>query len=152
WDEAEPHALAAADTYSLWGLGLGSRVLEGKQDWEQSELLVSQATQGYPSGPGGPEGSFWCRRNGRGGAAAAQQFAAASVAAALKSRDVDSAERAFVYAVLQDDPAAYWSLEQQMSRIGQEDVGFQLRRLCYAVSLAGKSPGQRADALAKLRS
>lgn len=65
WEEAEPHAREAAETWSGWGLLLGSLVDEHLGRWEDSENWVRAATMSYPS-CSGYEWYFWCRRTGRG--------------------------------------------------------------------------------------
>ena len=63
--EAEPHAAAAGETGSNWGLLLASHVSESLGHWEDSEKAIRAAAEYYPSSTG-PEWYFWCRRTGRG--------------------------------------------------------------------------------------
>ncbi|HVT28712.1 MAG TPA: tetratricopeptide repeat protein, partial [Lacipirellulaceae bacterium] len=48
--EAEPHALAAAETWSAWGLELASRVEEGLGHWNDSEKWIREESTNYPTG------------------------------------------------------------------------------------------------------
>jgi tetratricopeptide (TPR) repeat protein len=72
WADAEPHALAAAQTWSAWGLLLAGRVYEGLGRWDESEKWSREATENYPS-YSGHEWYLWCRRTGRGDTAAARK-------------------------------------------------------------------------------
>jgi hypothetical protein len=71
WADAKPHALAAAGTYSGWGLELASHVCEGLGEWKESEEWIRQATVNYPSSMG-RQWYRWCVRTGRGDLAAAK--------------------------------------------------------------------------------
>jgi len=66
WKEALPHAEAAAQTWSGWGLLLAGRVNEGLHNWERSEYWMAEAARAYPSYTSGIEWYLWCRRTGRG--------------------------------------------------------------------------------------
>lgn len=65
WARAKPHAVAAAETYSAWGLELASRVCEGLGDWDESEHWIRAMSESYPS-YSGEKWYLWCRRTGRG--------------------------------------------------------------------------------------
>src|SRR5262249_36506433 len=73
WAEAEPHAVAAAQTWSAWGLLLASRVCEGLGHWNDSEKWVREASTNYPTGSG-DEWYFWCHRTGRGDLSSARKL------------------------------------------------------------------------------
>lgn len=65
WARAKPHAVAAAQTYSAWGLELASQVCEGLGDWDESEHWIRAMSENYPS-YSGEKWFLWCRRTGRG--------------------------------------------------------------------------------------
>ncbi|WP_404306185.1 tetratricopeptide repeat protein [Neorhodopirellula lusitana] len=84
WDEAKPHALEAAESWSSWGLRVASYVLEGLAQWEDSERFIRQRSQSYPSSAG-YEWYFWCARTGRGNIQPSQQLARKYFAASDQS-------------------------------------------------------------------
>lgn len=88
WEEAEPHAVAAAQTWSAWGLDLAAEVEEGLGHWDDSERWVRESATSYPSSSG-YEWYFWCLRTGRGNRQAARQVADTY----LKSAGLDNRER-----------------------------------------------------------
>jgi tetratricopeptide (TPR) repeat protein len=73
WADAKPHALAAAGTYSGWGLELASNVCEGLGEWEESEEWIRKATESYPTNQG-HKWYQWCVRTGRGDRAKAKEY------------------------------------------------------------------------------
>ncbi len=73
WTDAESHALAAAQTWSAWGLVLAGRVYEALRRWDESEKWFREATENYPS-YSGHEWYLWCRRTGRGDTEAARKY------------------------------------------------------------------------------
>ncbi len=105
WKSAQPHALEAAQTYSAWGLALASRTFEGLQQWEKSEFFASEASRNYPSYSSGSDWYFWCRRTGRGDRAAAQKIAEQSIQIAAQQTYLTSAQRAFVYRLMEGQGA-----------------------------------------------
>lgn len=74
WSAAEPHALAAAQTWSAWGLNLASQVCEGLGKWQESERWIREETVKYPTSSG-MNWYLWCRRTGRGDRQHARQYA-----------------------------------------------------------------------------
>jgi tetratricopeptide (TPR) repeat protein len=72
WTEAEPHALAAAQTGSAWGLLTAADLFDGRKRFSESEKYVQQVSQYYPS-TAGNAWYFWCLRNGRGRLAASRE-------------------------------------------------------------------------------
>jgi tetratricopeptide (TPR) repeat protein len=72
WADAESHALAAAQTWSAWGLELAGRVYEGLGRWDESEKWIREAVESYPT-YSGYHWYFWCRRTGRGDVDAARK-------------------------------------------------------------------------------
>jgi tetratricopeptide (TPR) repeat protein len=72
YQEAAPHAIAAGQTWSAWGLNLASQVTEALGQWDESEQWVREASNNYPTGSG-YHWYFWCRRTGRGDVAAARR-------------------------------------------------------------------------------
>ena len=74
WEEAEPHALKAAETYSAWGMECAARCYEGMEDWENSELWIRRQSESYGR-RSRLDWYLWCRRTGRGDLEAARQQA-----------------------------------------------------------------------------
>jgi tetratricopeptide (TPR) repeat protein len=74
WEAAEPHAMAAAQTWSQWGLGLAAEVCEALGRWDESEKWTREVAMSYRSGAG-LEWYYWCRRTGRGDLATARKLA-----------------------------------------------------------------------------
>ena len=64
WEKAKPHAVAAAESGSEWGLMVAARVFEGLEQWDEAEAYVRAASQRYLSSS--PLWYFWCVRTGRG--------------------------------------------------------------------------------------
>lgn len=64
WQEAKPHAVAAAESGSQWGLMMAARVFEGLAEWRQAEAYVREASQRYTSSS--HHWYFWCVRTGHG--------------------------------------------------------------------------------------
>jgi len=74
WAEAEPHALAAAQTASAWGMRLASEAYEGLGKWAESERWIRANVESYPT-YSGMDWYLWCQRTGRGKIANARQYA-----------------------------------------------------------------------------
>ncbi len=138
WRGAEPHALAAAQTWSAWGLMLASRVYEGLQEWEKSEYFAAQSSTNYPSYYSGTDWYFWCRRTGRGQLAQARATAQRSVELATQSTDAGEAFRAFAFRVLEGDvEGAVAGLEEQFSRMAPTENGaIRTPRMLYTMAAA----------------
>jgi tetratricopeptide (TPR) repeat protein len=155
WSEAEPHALAAAQTYSAWGLELASHVYEGQQEWEPSEEYIAEASRNYPSSMTGTDWYFWCRRTGRGEIKDARKVAEGSVAIAATRTYLSDAHRTFVFRLLEgDSAAAVAGLEEQITRCpDQEPIWDKTWRLLHAVDVAGeaKNDALKKQALDQLR-
>jgi tetratricopeptide (TPR) repeat protein len=75
WKKAKPYALAAAETYSCLGLGIGTYITEGVGEWEVSEQLAKAEATSYPTN-NGADWYFWCCRTGRGDVKSAEKLAA----------------------------------------------------------------------------
>ena len=141
WNEGEPHALAAAETYASWGLELASAVYEGGRKWDQSEQFVAEAARHYPSSSSGASWYLWCRRNGRGDLDAAREIAEQSIALSGASADLDSAQRTFVYRLLEGDvEKALPGLEGQLKLTSlKEEFWSQAWRLLHTIALADET-------------
>lgn len=74
WDRSKPHAYAAAQSYSAWGLLQACRVTEALAEWEDSERFARSASEGYTSTIG-YRWYLWCCRTGRGDKQAALRVA-----------------------------------------------------------------------------
>ncbi len=66
--------MAAAQTWSAWGLRTASYLCEGLAEWEESEQWIREMSENYPSNSG-ESWYFWCRRTGRGNRQQAQLLA-----------------------------------------------------------------------------
>jgi len=75
--EARSHAMAAADSYSGWGLLCGAECLEGLGEWEAAEKLVRNNALRYDDWVCW---YAWCRRTGHGDLDAARDLAASRIA------------------------------------------------------------------------
>ncbi|MDB5345185.1 MAG: hypothetical protein JWP89_3562 [Schlesneria sp.] len=73
WEAARPHALAAAESYSEWGLKSAVRALEGLEEWELAEQYVRACSERYDVSCG--SWYFWCYRTGHGDIEKAKEFA-----------------------------------------------------------------------------
>ena len=70
WEQALPYSLAAAETYSEWGLNSAAHCYEGLLNWELAEQYTHACAERYR----GDECSwyFFCRRTGQGDLQAAR--------------------------------------------------------------------------------
>jgi len=121
--KARPHALAAADSYSAWGLMCGSRCLEGLQEWEESEKLVHANSERYDNA--WLEWYLWCQRTGHGDIEAARALCYKSIST-LSAPVRKYSEEAAIFYILegssdeaieilknlsaQKDPHGYWGM------------------------------------------
>jgi hypothetical protein len=103
WSAAEPHALAAAQTWSAAGLLLAAEVYEGLGRWADSEQWIREASTSYPSGIGF-EWYFWCRRTGRGDVEGARKLAEKLLTADWIAADSGGALLLLSYYLLEDNP------------------------------------------------
>jgi tetratricopeptide (TPR) repeat protein len=110
-EAAEPHALAAAETWSAWGLELASRVEEALGKWDDSEKWIREESTNYPSGSG-DEWYFWCRRTGRGKLDDARKLAQAYFSAAWLKTNIGGLLQLFTFHMSENDTrAAYDDLK-----------------------------------------
>jgi tetratricopeptide (TPR) repeat protein len=75
WRKAKPHAVAAGQTASSWGMKQASYVTEALGEWEESEEWMRGSATAYAS-VDGYSWYLWCRRTGRGDVKSAEKFAA----------------------------------------------------------------------------
>ncbi|BBO32634.1 tetratricopeptide repeat protein [Lacipirellula parvula] len=155
WREAEPHALDAAQTYSAWGLQLASTVYEGSRQWEESERFVAAASRSYPSYYSGMQWYLWCRRTGRGELDEARDLAQTSLRLAEESTQFSEAYRAFVYRMLEGEPAAAIAgMDQQAATFGQkEELWDHVCRLLHTAAAAEEAGNaeRKQQALEEIR-
>jgi len=102
WNEAAPHAVAAAETWSAWGLLLASRCYEGLGRWDESEKWVREAATAYPTSSG-HEWYFWCRRTGRGDVDSARKLAEQTLSAERFQRQLGSQAKLLTQRVLDNN-------------------------------------------------
>jgi len=74
WELAGPHAEAAGQSYSNWGLYTAARASESLAQWERSERMFRAMSESYPSSSG-YNWFLWCCRTGRGDRETARQLA-----------------------------------------------------------------------------
>jgi tetratricopeptide (TPR) repeat protein len=97
------HALAAAQTWSNWGLIMGSRVYEGLRDYEKAEFFLAEAAGSYPRSSSGADWYFLCRRVGRGQVAQARELAESNLSTAMETDSPNDAFRVFAFRVLEGE-------------------------------------------------
>jgi tetratricopeptide (TPR) repeat protein len=114
--EAEPHAAAAGETGSNWGLLLASHVSESLEHWDESEKAIRAAAEYYPSSSG-PEWYFWCRRTGRGDLEGARKLALQYFVKAWAKADVEGPLRLFTFHIAEGDvKAGYTDIKDIIKR------------------------------------
>jgi tetratricopeptide (TPR) repeat protein len=104
-EEAKPHAEAAGETYSQWGLMLASRVEELLGHWDNSEKWIRAASEAYPT-TGGDEWYFWCRRTGRGNVDEARKLVQIYLKVECAKADVEGQLKLFTFHMTEDDVRA----------------------------------------------
>jgi tetratricopeptide (TPR) repeat protein len=100
WKRAKPHAMAAAESYSAWGLACGSQCMEGLGEWDRAATLIEADSRRYQS-----DWISWylfCRRTGRGDIAAAKQYCEAAIAK-MTDHERKYSESPSIYAQLEGD-------------------------------------------------
>ncbi len=154
WAEALPHAEAAAQTWSAWGLLLAGRVHEGLQNWEESEYWMSEASSNYPSYSSGMEWYLWCRRTGRGRLESAQELAEKWVALPA-NLEGSSCYYVGTYHILEDQPEPALRIFQNLARktSASEDAFDKVCYLGHVVLLAKTVREQQlcSDSIKSLR-
>lgn len=155
WAAAEPHALAAAETYSAWGMSLASRVYEGMQDWEKSEQWIAEAAQNYPSYYSGADWYFWCCRTGRGDVDEAARYARHYVRIASARLTLLADHYCVTFAILDNDPRGAWERLVFASNCPEtlEPEWDKVWRLFHTIALTRELKEREASAaaLAELR-
>ena len=116
WQEAEPHAAAAGETGSNWGLLLASHVSEALGHLDESERAIRSAAEYYPSSSG-PEWYFWCRRTGRGDLESARKLALQYFLKNWAKSNAEALLRLFTFHVAEGDmKAAYANIKEIIKR------------------------------------
>lgn len=139
WQQALPHAKAAAQSYSSWGLLCGARCLEGLEKWDEAEKLVRANAERYESE--WITWYLWCQRTGRGDSEAALENCESTIAKmsdpqrrAFQSYgihlqlkgDLAGAAEAYRSRAESDDPSGYWAIHamlmyEQLQRFEDRD-------------------------------
>ncbi|WP_437228476.1 tetratricopeptide repeat protein [Planctomicrobium sp. SH661] len=102
--EARPHAMAAADSYSGWGLDCANQCLEGLGEWELAEEMIRNAAHRYETWY---DWYYWCRRTGHGDLEAAREFALSNIAQwSIEQREKNWSAVAFYFLEGELDEAA----------------------------------------------
>jgi tetratricopeptide (TPR) repeat protein len=106
WEDAEPHALAAANTWSEWGLQLAADVYEALGRGDEAEKWEREASTSYPTFAG-YEWYFYCRRSGAGDVNASRELAQGYFASDWLRSDDGGRNVLLVFDMLEDNkPAA----------------------------------------------
>ena len=103
WDDAEPHALAAAQTWSSWGLHLASQCYEGMGEWDKSEAFARNNAEAYGRHRL-VRWYFWCRRTGRGDVRAAKVLAERYIRAPQNANNLNQLDLKGTYYQLEGNP------------------------------------------------
>lgn len=74
FERAKPHAVAAGNTWSAWGLQVASHICECRAEWEESEAWIREMSISYPTSSA-YHWYNWCRRTGRGDLETARNLA-----------------------------------------------------------------------------
>jgi tetratricopeptide (TPR) repeat protein len=138
WQRAEPHALAAAQTWSNWGLIMGSRVYEGLRDYEKAEFFLAEAAGSYPRSSSGADWYFLCRRVGRGQVAQARELAESNLSTAMETDSPNDAFRVFAFRVLEGEHReAILGLGRGVKNVTNDPEGWsRFWELMFAMSAA----------------
>jgi tetratricopeptide (TPR) repeat protein len=119
-DEARTHAVAAAETWSAWGLELASQVDEALGQWEESEKWISEMARNYPTSSA-CEWYFWCRRTGRGSVQQARKFTDAYFKADSIKTNANGQLTLMTFHILENDSqAAYDDAKKSVALANQQ--------------------------------
>ncbi len=112
WEKALPHAKAAAESYSAWGLMVLAECAEAAHKWTAAETIYKAIGERYPT-----SGVSWydfCRRTGHGDLdAARRQFAGV-----VGPTKILASREALVYYLLEKDAAKAGLVLQALARDG----------------------------------
>ncbi len=120
WEEALPHAEAAAETWSAWGLELASRVNGGLGHWDDSEKWIREDVTSYPSSSG-DEWYFWCRRTGRGNLEEARKLAQTFFASDWIKTNLDGQLKLFTYRLSEGDTRAAFEVIKNCVKLAEAE-------------------------------
>jgi hypothetical protein len=73
WEEAQPYAEAAAQSWAEWAMLCAVDCYEGMEEWEQAEAWVRRVSERYPN-PSWAKWFLWCHRTGHGDLDAARRW------------------------------------------------------------------------------
>jgi tetratricopeptide (TPR) repeat protein len=135
WAEAEPHATAAAETWSAWGLELASRVDEGLGHWDESEKWIREMANAYPSSSAN-EWYFWCRRTGRGNLDAARKLVQNYFNAEWIKANVDGQLKVFTYHLSDNDVRAAFEDVKKIVKLAEANHEADDNLVYYQMHLA----------------
>ncbi|MCA9005164.1 MAG: hypothetical protein KDA70_07795 [Planctomycetaceae bacterium] len=99
WEEAKPHAVQAAASYSGWGLSCAASCYEGLGDLEQSEAFVKACSRRYESSV--TDWYFWCVRNNTGDLESARRLAEQHLLANTENSNLTQRMQLGVYQIIQ---------------------------------------------------
>jgi tetratricopeptide (TPR) repeat protein len=117
-EEAEPHALAAAEPAPEWGLRLASQVEERLGKWDESEKFISAAATYYPT-CSGVDWYFWCRRTGRGHIAMAKKVAESRLDERALDTDINAGINLITYNLLENNPRTASDDLKRLTKLAQ---------------------------------
>jgi tetratricopeptide (TPR) repeat protein len=128
WDEAEPFAARAAESWASWAMACARDCYEGKRDWEKAELWQQRISERYDGEQ--IEWFFWCKRNQkgnlRGAAALAEQY---FKELAPRATAVDDQKRGVFYALTGRPKEALAAFTKGFSREGDPYCGIHVALL-----------------------
>lgn len=119
FDEAKPHAVAAAETWSGWGLQIASEVDEALGHWEESEKWIAEMARNYPTSSG-YEWYFWCRRTGRGNANQARKLIDEYLKAESIKTNMNGQLNLMTFHLLENDPRAAYEEAKQAAALAAQ--------------------------------
>ena len=127
YQEALPHALAAAESGSEWGLNSAAECYEGLKDWENAEQYVAASATRYYH----PDNwYFWCQRTGRGHLDRAATAMGQYVDSLKDSADYGDRWRLPAFYLLEgDDARAERELARNLEQFGDPWAGLHLALL-----------------------
>ncbi|MBX3448742.1 MAG: hypothetical protein KF777_04235 [Planctomycetaceae bacterium] len=108
WEEALPHALNSAESYSAWGLLCAADCYEGLEDWEAAEDYHRKCSERYASS--GATWYFWCRRTGHGSLRKSRRLAEQTFAAPSDQSLAELTHAQAIFAMLEGNAVESYRL------------------------------------------
>ena len=121
WDEARPHALEAAASYSGTGLGCAARYFEGTEDWNRANQILRMMAERYTDAGSAMNWYYWCRATGHGDLDAARKLSLTTVERLRNSPFDNDRLSLAVFYVLEGQPEQALVQFREASRIDDDD-------------------------------